>query len=138
MDAWRRARHVPILAGMANRGAGGTSGGIGQFLLGLAMMGAGIYLFLSRVLVTSSISSMFYGHAGLLLIPFALGLALLFFSGRSIVGWVLTLGSVGAVVLSVLANLTLFFAPTGLIRTVLMLALIFIGMLMMARSLRPR
>lgn len=107
-------------------------------MLGLALMGAGIYLFLSRVLVTSSISSMFYGHAGLLLVPFGLGLALLFFSGRSIVGWLLTLGSVGAVMLSVLANLTLFFAPTGLIRTVLMIALIFIGMLMMARSLRPR
>ena len=118
------------------RGAGGTSGGIGQFFAGLGLMAIGVYLFLSHIVVTSNLSSLFNGYAGLLILPFGLGVALLFFSGKSILGWLLTLGSIGAVMVSVIANLTLFFAPTGIIRTVGMIALIFIGFLMMVRSLR--
>lgn len=123
---------------MAKRGAGGTSGGVGQFFLGLAMMGIGVYLFLAQIRVTSNLNSLFGGQAGLLIVPFGLGLALLFFSGRSILGWLLSLGSVAAIVVSVLANLTLFFPPTGLLRTVGMIALFFIGFVLMVRSLRAQ
>ncbi len=123
---------------MAGRGAGGTSGGVGQFFVGLGLMGVGVYLFLGNIKVMSNIDSMFHGRAGLLIVPFGLGLALLFFSGRSILGWLLTGGSVGAIVVSVLANLTLFFAPTGLLRAVSMIALFFVGFLLMVRSLRAQ
>jgi hypothetical protein len=123
---------------MSARGAGGTSGGVGQFFLGLALLGGGVYLFLDRVMVASNIASMWYGHGGLIILPFGLGLALVFLSGKSILGWTLTAGSVAAVIVSVLANLTIFFAPTGLLRTVGMIALIFVGLLMVVRSLRPR
>jgi hypothetical protein len=99
-------------------------------------MGFGVYLFLSHIVVTSNTSSLFYGHAGLLIVPFGLGLALLFFSGKSVLGWLLTVGSIGGVLLAILGNLTLFFAPTGLLRTVGMVATMFIGFLMMVRSLR--
>ncbi len=122
---------------MTKRGAGGTSGGIGQFFLGLALKGLGAYLFLSNVVVMSNISSAWGGHAGLLLIPLAAGVARLFFSGKSILGWGLTLGAIALILVAIVSDLTLFFAPTGLVRTVAMLALMFVGLFMTARSLRP-
>ena len=121
---------------MAIRGAGGTEGGIGQFFLGLAITGAGVAMFLHRVNVMSNFGSLFGGHAGLILVPLALGLALLFFSGKSLLGWLLTVGSLGAVLLALLSNLTLFFAPTSFFATVAMLTFMAIGVVMMARSLR--
>jgi hypothetical protein len=121
---------------MAVRGAGGTPGGIGQFFLGLALSALGVYLFLDRVNVTTNFSSLWGGHFGLILFPFGFGVALLFFSGRSVVGWLLTLVSVGLVLVSIVANLTFYFTPTNLFRTVAMIALMFIGLIMMMRSLR--
>src|SRR5205809_358184 len=102
---------------MAIRGAGGTSGGIGQFFLGLALAALGMYLFLDRVNVTTNFGSLFGGHFGLILLPLGLGVGLLFFSARSVFGWVLTIGSLLAVLVSILANLTFFFAPTNFLRT---------------------
>ena len=121
---------------MKNRGAGGTAGGMGHFFVGLALAGLGMYLFLDRVAVMSNMSSMWGGHLGLVLLPLGLGVALLFFSAKSIAGWVLTIGSVLAVFASIVANLTLLFMPTNFFRTTGMIVLLFIGLLMMARSLR--
>ncbi len=39
------------------RGAGGTSGGIGHFLIGIVMMCAGFYLLLNSITVSSSFGS---------------------------------------------------------------------------------
>ncbi len=120
---------------MAMRGAGGTPGGIGEFLMGLALMAVGAYLFLSRVVVMSNMD-MLFGHAGLVLVPLGLGVAMLFFNARSIVGWLLAGGSVVTVLVSIIMNLTLFFQPTNFLRTTVMMALLFVGLIMMMRSFR--
>jgi hypothetical protein len=122
---------------MASRGAGGTPGGVGEFVVGLALMGAGAYLFMDRVNVMSNLGSLFGGHAGLLLIPLGLGLGLLFFSARSIVGWLLLGGTLGTIFVCVLMNLTFFFMPTNFVRTAGMFGLMGIGFVMMVRSFRP-
>lgn len=121
---------------MKNRGAGGTAGGVAQFFAGVALAGLGMYLFLARVAVMSNMSSMWGGHLGLVLLPLGLGIALLFFSAKSILGWVLTIGSVLAVFASIVSNLTLLFMPTNFFRTTGMIVLLFVGLVMMARSLR--
>jgi hypothetical protein len=121
---------------MAIRGAGGTPGGLGQFFAGLALAALGVYLFLDRVSVTSNFHSLFGGHFGLVLLPLGLGIGLLFFSARSVFGWFLTVGSLGAIFVSVLANLTFYFAGTNFWRTTGMMALIGIGCVMMMRSFR--
>jgi hypothetical protein len=121
---------------MAVRGAGGTPGGLGQFFGGLALAALGVYLFLDRVNVTSNFASLFGGHFGLVLIPLGLGIGLLFFSARSIAGWVLTVGCLAAIMVSILANLTFYFVGTNFWRTTAMVALIGIGFVMMARSFR--
>jgi hypothetical protein len=123
---------------MAIKGAGGTTGGIGQFFLGLALVALGLYLFMSRVTVTTSLGSLFGGHAGLILLPLGLGVALLFLKARSIVGWVLTLSCFGLVFFDIVSNLTFLFLPTNIFRTIAMIAMMFVGLLMMARSLRAK
>lgn len=111
-------------------------GRLGRFVVGLVMAGLGLYLFLARVNVTSNFSSLWGGHFGLILLPLGLGIALVVFKSRSIAGWLLTAGSLAAIFISILANLTFYFQSTNLIRTIGMVALLSIGVVMMARSLR--
>ena len=121
------------------RGAGGTEGGVGMFVLGLLMAVAGGYLLTSQVTVTSGYWRVAgYNAFGLSLLPFLIGIGFLFFDGKSIVGWVLTV--IGAVILflGILMHLDIYFQPTSLFNTLLMLVLLVGGLGLVARSLRPR
>jgi uncharacterized protein len=120
-------------------GAGGTSGGIGTFFLGLALLVIGLYLFLSRVIVVSNFGTLFgFSSFGAALIPLILGIALLFFNAKSIAGWVLSIGSFTVIVVGIILNLTAFFMPTNLPVTLLMLGLIGAGGGLMLRAFKPR
>ena len=121
------------------RGAGGTSGGVGEFFIGLAMAVGGGYLLTQRVTVTSGFWGYFgdYGF-GLSLLPLVAGVGLLFFDGQSKLGWVLTLGGALIIFLGVLMNLRIYFAPTSLFNTLVMLVLLGGGLGLIARSLRAR
>src|SRR5918994_7873248 len=80
------------------RGAGGTPGGVGQFFLGLAMAVAGAYILTSRVTVSGGYWTFGgYNAFGLSLVPLVFGIGLLFFNGKSKIGWVLLF--VGAVII---------------------------------------
>ncbi len=125
---------------MANseaRGAGGTSGGIGLFLFGLGMAIAGAYLLAQQVTVTSNYWHLWgYNAFGFSLIPLILGIGLLFFNGRSILGWLLTFGGAIIIFVGILTNLDVYFRPTSLFNTILMLILLAGGIGLVARSLR--
>ena len=123
---------------MAGRGAGGTAGGVGEFLLGLAMAVAGAYLITNQVTVSSGFWGYFGPHTfGLTLLPLLFGIGLLFFDGRSVPGWVLTLGGAVIIFAGILANLHVYFQPTSLFNTLVMLVLLAGGLGLVARSLRP-
>jgi hypothetical protein len=120
-------------------GAGGTEGGLGEFFLGLALAVAGGYLLTQRVVVTSGFWSAFGEHSfGLSLIPLLAGVALLFFNGRSTLGWILTAGGALIIFLGVLMNLRVYFTPTSLFNTLVMLVLLMGGLGLIARSLRSK
>jgi O-antigen ligase len=120
------------------RGAGGTEGGIGIFLLGFAMAVAGAWLLTNQVTVTSG-GWHFWGYNafGLSLLPLIIGIALLFFNGRSIAGWLLSIAGAVIIFVGILTNLEIYFRPTSLFNTVLMLVLLAGGIGLVARSLRP-
>jgi hypothetical protein len=123
---------------MSTRGAGGTSGGVGQFFVGLAMAIAGAYLITNQVTVSSGFWGFFGPHTfGLTLLPLVIGIALLFFDGKNAVGWVLTLGGAVIIFVGILANLQIYFQPTSLFNTIVMLVLLAGGIGLVARSLRP-
>jgi uncharacterized protein len=119
------------------RGAGGTPGGLGQFVFGLGLVIAGGYLFLSRVTVTSGYWTLWgYNAFGVSLLPLLLGIGLLFFDGRSVFGWILTFGGVIVMMVGIIANLHVYFSPTSLTNTLIMLGLLAAGVGLVARSLR--
>ena len=118
-------------------GAGGTKGGFGQFFAGLAMAIAGGYMLTTQVTVTSGFWGYFGAHTfGLTLLPMVIGLGLLFFDGGSTAGWVLTIGGAIVIFVGILMNLRIYFEPTSLFHTLIMLTLLAGGLGLVARSLK--
>jgi hypothetical protein len=121
------------------RGAGGTPGGLGEFLIGFVMACAGGYLLTQQVTVTSGFWVLWgYSAFGLTLVPLLVGVALLFFNGRSALGWLLLIAGATILVAGILMNLEIYFRQTSLFNTLLMLVLLFGGIGLIARSLRAR
>jgi uncharacterized protein len=119
------------------RGAGGTPGGTGQFFLGLGMAVAGAYMLTSRVTVSGGYWSLGgYNSFGLSLVPLVFGIGLLFFNGRSKAGWLLLFTGAVIIAAGVLMNLHVYFQPTSLFNTVVMLVLLAGGIGLVARALR--
>ncbi|HEV2707743.1 MAG TPA: hypothetical protein VGV59_17625, partial [Pyrinomonadaceae bacterium] len=119
------------------RGAGGTPGGVGEFLLGLAMAVAGAYLLTTSVTVTSGYWTFAgYNAFGLSLLPLVVGIGLLFFDGKSKIGWLLVFGGAVIIVVGIIANLHIYFRPTSLFNTIIMLVLLAGGLGLVARALR--
>ncbi len=120
-------------------GPGGTPGGLSSFLGGLALVVGGGYLILNQVTVTTGVWS-FYGYNafGLSLIPLLIGIGILFFSGKSLAGWFLTLAGTLIILVGIIANLNIFFRPTSLFNTLLMLGALAAGLGLIVRSLRSQ
>jgi len=120
------------------QGPGGTPGGTGTFLAGLAMAIAGGYLLLARVTVGSGHWLLWgYNAFGLSLVPLVIGIGILFFNGRSVAGWLLTGAGAVIILAGIIANMRIYFAPTSLFDTLVMLVLLAGGIGLMARSFRP-
>jgi uncharacterized protein len=119
-------------------GAGGTPGGVGQFFIGLMCAVAGGWLLTNQVQVTSGGVWNIYGYNGfgLSLIPFILGTGMIFFNGKSILGWMLLAAGITIIIVGVLVNLHIYFQPTSLFNTLMMLALLAGGIGAMAAALR--
>src|SRR5213078_2899894 len=110
---------------------GGTPGGLGDFLIGFAMSCVGGYLLSNQVSVVGSYWS-FYGTStfGITLIPMLIGIGMLFFNGRNLIGCLFILAGV-------IANMHIYFQPTTLFNTLVMLVLLVGGLGLIARAIRP-
>ena len=120
------------------RGAGGTPGGIGEFILGVIMAVAGAYLITTQVVVTSNVWSIWgYNAFGLSLFPLIFGIGILFFNGKSIVGWALLVIGVVIIFTGIIMNLNIYFQRTSLFNTILMFVLLAGGIGLILRALAP-
>lgn len=120
------------------RGAGGTPGGIGEFFLGLVMVVIGGYLITNRIVVVSNYWSWGgYSMFGLSLLPLIIGIGILFFNGKSIVGWILLFLGVVIIFAGVLMNLQIYFQATSLFATIAMIVLLAGGIGLIFRALAP-
>ena len=118
-------------------GAGGTSGGVVEFFIGVGMAIAGAYLLISRVTVTSSFWDFGgYNSFGLSLLPLIIGIGIVFFNGKSIIGWILVF--IGAVIIfaGIIMNLQIYFQPTSLFNTIIMLILFAGGIGLIVKAIR--
>lgn len=129
---------------MAKRGAGGTDGGTGNFLLGLIMMCGGGYLLLRGIIVRPSfglgtVAFSFGGFAvtsGMILIPFMFGIGMIFYNSRNYVGWLLAIGSIVALVFGVISNINLQLTSMSAFDLLVIIVLLVGGIGLFLRSLR--
>lgn len=120
------------------RGAGGTPGGVGEFFLGLVMVVIGGYLITNRIVVVSNYWSWGgYSMFGLSLLPLIFGIGILFFNGKSIVGWILLFLGIVIIFAGVLMNLHIYFQATSLFGTIVMIVLLAGGIGLIFRALAP-
>ena len=120
------------------RNAGGTPGGIGEFIIGLIMAIVGAYLITNQVVVVSGFWSMWgYSAFGLSMVPLIFGIGILFFNSKSIIGWLLLIIGVVVIIAGVLVNLHIYFQPTSLFNTVIMIVLLAGGIGLIFRGLLP-
>ncbi len=117
------------------KNVGGTSGGLIEFLIGFIMTIAGAYMLISRVMVTSAFWNWGgYNTFGLSLVPMIFGIGIVFFNGRSLIGWLLVLISVIVISSGILINLQIYFQPTSLFNTIVMLVLFAGGIGLIAKA----
>jgi uncharacterized protein len=117
-------------------GAGGTPGGLGQFFIGLALAVAGAYWLTQQVEVTSGAWNIYgYNSFGLSLIPFLIGTVILFANGKSVWGHALVFIGVVIIFTGIIMNLRIYFQPTSLFNTLLMLGMLAAGIGLVIKSL---
>lgn len=130
------------------RGAGGTQGGAGEFLLGLLMMCGGFYMLLNSIVISSGFGfgARLYSFSawggsygvttGMILIPFMIGIGLIFYQGKSLLGWCLSIGSIAALIMGVIASLRFSFRSMSAFDLIVILILAIGGLGLFLRSLR--
>jgi len=116
---------------------GGTPGGFGEFFTGLGLVLLGGYMLFTNTVVYTSFWGLYgYNLLGPLLLLFVLGLIFLVGNGRSWVGWVLSIGSLGAIAVGILMNLTFHFKSITLLSALIMFGMPAVGCGLILRSLR--
>ena len=133
---------------MTLKGAGGTPGGVGSFIIGFLMMCVGFYLLLQSIMVTQVFGlgmglfsiGMFGGAfsvtSGMILGPLMLGIGMIFFNLRSIPGWALAVGSLAALIVGVIVNVHFVFRSMSLFDLLVILVLFVGGLGLFLRSLK--
>jgi hypothetical protein len=130
--------------GGAMKGAGGTSGGAGQFFLGLMLMCGGFYLLLNAVVVSSTfgLGARLFGvggyglTGGMILVPLVIGVVIIFYDARRFIGWLLALGAFAALVFGVISSVSLNLRTMSAFELICILVMAFGGLGLFLRSLR--
>ena len=124
------------------RGAGGSSGGIGRFLIGLAMMIGGTYLFLDSIRIGFNWHHSIYRWGGfnftggMVLIPFMFGIGFIFYNKKNVLGWILAGGSLLAFIFGVVRSLRFNLAGISAFDLIVTLVLMFGGLGLFVSSLK--
>jgi hypothetical protein len=131
------------------KGAGGTSGGISTFVIGVGLTALGVYLFFDSVRVTTGgglfsgmVGARGGGHGwrettsmGILFVPFLIGVVALFYdAARKWAWWLMYLG-LAVIAIEVLSRIR-FFMDTKLTHLLGMMVLFGAGVGLILRSFR--
>lgn len=126
------------------RGAGGTSGGIGLFFIGLIMLCGGMYLLLNSISIHGhyGIGSRLYSiggfgvTSGMVMIPFMFGVGMIFYDARNLFGWLLAGGSLVALIFGVISSIQFTFRSMSAFDLIVILVLAVGGLGLFIRSLK--
>jgi hypothetical protein len=129
-------------------GAGGSSGGVGHYFLGLIMMCGGFYMLLNAITVTSSFGlgarlysvNAFGGGFGVtggtVMIPFIFGVGMIFYNFKNIFGWLLSVGSITALIFGVISSVQFSFRTMTSFDLIVILVLAIGGLGLFLRSFK--
>lgn len=125
------------------RGAGGTPGGSWEFTIGLIMASAGMYMLLNSMVLHSGFGM---GVAiwtirgvgltsGAMLIPFIVGIGLIFYNAKNPAGWVFAGGALTAVIVGVIMSLQISLRSMTMLEMIIIVVLLAGGLGLFAKSL---
>jgi len=128
----------------SERGAGGTPGGVWRFLLGVAMVIVGLYLLLNAIRVVHGFG---FGRglytvggfgitSGMILIPFIIGVVIIFYDRDKWYGWLLGVGSLLALIIGAIASIQFSFQGMSAFDIIVVLVLLFGGVGLVLSSLQ--
>ncbi len=129
---------------MTIKGAGGTSGGIGRFFIGLIMMIGGGYLFFNAIRVTHHFSLGYRMHSfgsyhlttGMTLIPLVFGIGIIFYNYRNIIGWFLTIASLIMLAFGIITSIKFHLKSMSAFELIMILILMVGGIGLFLSSLK--
>lgn len=124
------------------KGAGGTRGGVGAFLLGAAMTIAGGYLLLTSLHVVNGFGGGLFGFGGfrvtggMIMIGFVIGIGIVFYDSTKWYGWALAGGSLLALIVGAIASVRFSFDGMTAFDFIVILILLFGGIGLVLRSVK--
>lgn len=114
------------------------AGGLGELVVGIALLGLGAWMFLGRVAVRSGAPASARTWFAIALVPLVAGVALLALRPRSTPGRALMGAGAVAVLGPILNDLQVYFRSTTLVGAVAMLSVLAAGFGMVLRGARAR
>ncbi len=94
------------------------------FLVGMALMAGGLFLIFQNTVISTNFTLIdilgFTPPTGVIIIPLLLGIGILFFNGKSWLGWLLTILGLVTIVLGIIMGLRMYFKPTTLYQGIIM------------------
>ncbi|MBF7075066.1 hypothetical protein ISG33_16815 [Glaciecola sp. MH2013] len=130
------------------KGAGGSSGGIGHFFIGLIMMSGGFYMLFNAITVSSNfgLGSRMFGFSGfgtsigitggMIMIPFIFGVGIIFYNSKNLLGWLLSIGSLTALIFGVISSVRFNLRTMTSFELIVILILAIGGLGLFLRSLK--
>jgi hypothetical protein len=122
--------------------AGGSPGGVAPFFLGVAMTIGGGYLLLNALRVVHGFGGSLFGigtfnvTGGMILIPFIIGVGIIFYDASKWYGWLLAGGALLALIIGAVASVRFSFEGMSAFDLIVILVLLFGGIGLVLRSVR--
>lgn len=109
-----------------------NSGSLLQFVIGLILLGAGLFWIFQSVHVTSSFGSFYHigswaAPNGTIIIPLLIGILMLFLMDRKIYGWIVTGIGIAVILVTVITSVRLYFTGGNLFNYILMFGFTVVG-----------
>ena len=111
-----------------NSSSSGPRGSISAFFIGLILIGIGGFMVFNNTTISTGFSLFGYKpNFGLVLLPLLIGIIMLFFNTKSIIGWILVILGLAIIILGILMGLRVYFHRVSLFEGIIMFGSIAAG-----------
>lgn len=111
-------------SGVSSSFGNNSRGSLVSFLAGVGVFALGAYMVMQNTVITSGFRlSALFGRDisfGVTLIPLLLGIIVLFFNEKNILGWILFVGGILLILVGILMGLHIYFKPVSLVTAIIM------------------